>query len=228
MKLLEMYLENSGRMLVLINPGVPDCFVEILADWGIRIEDGTIIDPVSHVAPHKDTLLVSKTKNRFGFEQTYFPGCTAIIPQEKTEENVEIVALLWSSPESWLEKEYTPGSEPRYDEQIDAEGPLAIGVMVSAGKKGKTVQSGSRIVVIGDSDFAANRHFRNGNNSDLFLTAINWLSEGEEIISVDRKVLPNRQLILSPEEARFLHISSIGILPLILLGIGAVFWYRRR
>jgi ABC-type uncharacterized transport system involved in gliding motility auxiliary subunit len=82
--------------------------------------------------------------------------------------------------------------------------------------------------VIGDSDFASNRHFRNGNNSDLFLNAINWLAEGEEIISVDRKVLPLRRLIMNPEETRFLHFSSIGLLPLILLVIGAVVWWRRR
>ena len=32
----------------------------------------------------------------------------------------------------------------------------------------------TRLAVIGDSDFANNQHFRNGNNSDLFLTIVNW------------------------------------------------------
>jgi hypothetical protein len=39
---------------------------------------------------------------------------------------------------------------------------------------------GNRLALIGDSDFAANRHFRNGNNSTLFLTAVNWLTAGVE------------------------------------------------
>jgi hypothetical protein len=41
-------------------------------------------------------------------------------------------------------------------------------------------------------------------------------------------VLPVRALILAPEEARFLTISSIGLLPLVLLVIGGVLAWRRR
>jgi ABC-type uncharacterized transport system involved in gliding motility auxiliary subunit len=33
---------------------------------------------------------------------------------------------------------------------------------------------------------------------------------------------------LSPEQARFLHLSSIGLLPLLLLVIGGFVWWRRR
>jgi len=84
------------------------------------------------------------------------------------------------------------------------------------------------MVLIGDSDFATNPHFRNGNNSDLFLTAVNWLTAGEEIISVDRKALVSRRLLLNPDQARFLHISSIGLLPLFLLIVGVYVWWRRR
>ncbi|MBN1685350.1 MAG: hypothetical protein JW852_01790, partial [Spirochaetales bacterium] len=86
----------------------------------------------------------------------------------------------------------------------------------------------TRLVVVGDSDFAANQHFQNGNNSDLFLNAVNWLTQGEEIISVDRKVLPARRLILDPEEERFLHVSSIGLLPLLLIIAAGYVWWRRR
>ncbi len=85
-----------------------------------------------------------------------------------------------------------------------------------------------RLAVIADSDFAANPHFANGNNRDLFLTTANWLAEGVDVISVDRKVLPVRRLILSPEEARFLFVSSIGLLPLALLVLAGVLWWRRR
>jgi ABC-type uncharacterized transport system involved in gliding motility auxiliary subunit len=87
---------------------------------------------------------------------------------------------------------------------------------------------GSRQVLIGDSDFAANGHFRNGNNSALFLTALNWLTAGKEIISVDRKVLVTRRLLLNPEQARFIHVSSIGLLPLLLIAVGGYVWWRRR
>jgi ABC-type uncharacterized transport system involved in gliding motility auxiliary subunit len=87
---------------------------------------------------------------------------------------------------------------------------------------------GTRLAVIGDSDFATNRNFRNGGNSQLFLTVVNWLVAGEEIISVDRKVLVTRRLLLNPEQARFLNVSSIGLLPLLFLLGGVYAWWRRR
>ena len=57
---------------------------------------------------------------------------------------------------------------------------------------------------------------------------MNQLAYGEEIISVDRKVLPVRRLVLSPEEARFFNLSSAGLLPLLVLIAGALVWWRRR
>ena len=140
-----------------------------------------------------------------------------------------MLPLVWTSPESWLEKKFVSGEEPDFDGEADRKGSLAIGVSVSI--NGGDRADGSketRLVVMGDSDFASNRHFRNGGNSGLFLTSVNWLAAGEDIISVDRKVLPLRQLILDPEEARFLHFSSIGLLPLLLLLAGGYMWWRRR
>ena len=81
---------------------------------------------------------------------------------------------------------------------------------------------------MGDSDFATNQHFRNVDNSGMFLTMINRLGAGEEVFSVDRKVLPVRRLVLSPEEARFLHVSSVGLIPLLLIVAAAILWWRRR
>jgi len=104
-----------------------------------------------------------------------------------------------------------------------------MGVLISTNPLGSVQEpNGTRLVLIGDSDFASNQHFLNGGNSKLFLTAINWLAAGKEIISVDRKVLLTRRLVLSPEQERFLHISSIGLLPLFLLVLATYVWWRKR
>ena len=49
-----------------------------------------------------------------------------------------------------------------------------------------------------------------------------------EFVSVDRKVVPVRRLVLSPEESRFLNLSTVGLLPLILLVMAGGVWWRRR
>ena len=89
-------------------------------------------------------------------------------------------------------------------------------------------EQGTTLMVIGDSDFASNEHFYSGNNGDFFLNAVNTLTAGTEIISIERKVLPFRRLTIGPEAARFISYSSIGLLPVLVLAIGSIIWWRRR
>lgn len=215
--------------MVLLNPDAPERFVELIGDWWVTVEDGTIIDTESYVAPDQDTPLVPRTNNSLGLVETYFPGATAVLPKEEIPEFVELVPMAWTSRDSWLEKGSLISESPEFDEGTDMEGPLAVSVQVRATESELfEVPTETRLVVMGDSDFAANEHFKNGNNSDLFLNAVNWLTAGEELISVDRKVLPSRRLILDPEQERFLHISSIGLLPLLLILAAGYVWWRRR
>ncbi len=226
---LKGYLKNDGRLFILWNPDPPQWLRQLLADWWIDIEDGTIVDSTSHVSPNQDTPLVPADRNSFQLAETYFPGAAAVFPKAVIPGGVTILPLVWTSPQSWIEKEFAFDKKPQFDEQIDRKGPLPIGVLISTTSLDETANTrGTRLVLIGDSDFAANRHFRNGNNSDLFLTAVNWLAAGEEIITVDRKALITRRLLLNPDQARFLHISSIGLLPLLTLIAGVYVWWRRR
>ena len=228
-KILKDYLKNNGRLLILWNPDPPQWLRQFLAEWSLTIEDGTIIDSASYVAPNQDTPLVPGDRNSFQLAETYFPGAAAVIPGKVIPGGLVILPLVWTSPESWIDKNYAFGKKPQFDAKMNKKGPLPIGVLVSTTPVNQApVAGGTRMVLIGDSDFATNSHFRNGNNSDLFLTAVNWLTAGEEIISVDRKALITRRLLLNPEQERFLHVSSIGLLPLFLLIAAVYVWWRRR
>jgi len=225
LEILRDYLANDGRALILWDPDPPPWLGRLLADQRVNLAAGIVLDPESHVAPDWDTPLVPRNRNGFHLPEIYFPGAAAVFPNKSIPEGLVILPLIWTSKASWLEKTFRYGAKPEFNEHIDRKGPLPIGVMLSADTAGASQR---RLVLIGDSDFAADRHFRNGNNSDLFLTALNWLTEGEQIISIDRKVLDTRRLLLNPDQARFLHLSSIGLLPLLLLVLGGYVWWRRR
>ncbi len=230
LELLQHYLKTGGRLFVLLNPNPPKGLKQWLSAWWIDIPDGVVIDPASYAAPNPDHPLIPRTRNTFGLADTYFPGAAALMPQPQVPETVSLAALIWTSPESWIDTHVWSGKAPSFEANADAKGPVALGALLSVTPPPEATagQPETRLVVIGDSDFASNPHLHNGQNSDLFLSAVNWLAAGEDLIAIDRKALVTRRLVLSPEGARFLNLSSIGLLPLLLLIAGGYVWWRRR
>ncbi|MFC1873713.1 GldG family protein [Chloroflexota bacterium] len=245
--IIQNYLKSGGRVLIMLNPDSPVEVKRLLSPWGIDVEDGIVIDPSSYAAPNKDNLLVPRTRNFLALSSIYFPGATAIIPQPEyvaqivgtadfvwASENtsIELYSILRASANSWLEKNFNTDEEPQFNEGIDREAPLHIGFIVttSTSQEGEipAEDEGTRLIVLGDSDFVSDQHFYNGNNGELFLNSINILSAGAELISIERKVLPFRRLVVGPEAITFIQYSSIFLLPLLILLIGGIMWWRRR
>ncbi len=253
-EILKNYLENDGWLMILANPNSPPEIGQLLSPWGVDIEDGTIIDPSSYLSPNIDTAIVPRSRNSFALTTTYFPGATALIPQPGFEPQIIIseegtpsdiywisensslllYSLLRTSRDSWLEKDFSLDKEPEFNEGTDLKGPLNIGFIIFSVPPEETEGQATeetpltRLIVFGDSDFAANQHFYNGDNSYLFLTAVEWLTTGKELISIERKVLPFRMLVVTQGETSFIQISSIGLLPVLVLIAGGVIWWRRR
>ncbi|MFC2055978.1 GldG family protein [Chloroflexota bacterium] len=238
-EIIERYLENGGWALILINPNSPQEIRQLLSAWGSKIEDGTVIDPSSYYTvgdpsmdKTMDKTLVPRIRNFFDLSATYFPGATAIIPHEKIAETIEQHLLVWTSEESWLEKHFETGQEPAFNEGTDLKGPFALGVLIITTLPEEPEKQAefrdTRIIVIGDSDFASNQNFYAGDNGNLFLNLVEYLTVGKELISIERKVLPFRRLVAGPEAINFMRISSIGLLPLLVLIAGSVIWWRRR
>ena len=232
-EIINQYLDEDGRLLMLVNPNPPQETRQFLSSWEIKIEDGVVVDESSYVAPNKLSPKVPRTKSAFGLsEDIYFPEATAIIPEEPDENSTTVLMpLAGTSNDSWLEKNYVPDTESKFDEGIDVKGPLALAVLVSTtitDERGEVTGENIHLIIIGDSDFASNQHFNNVSNSDFLINAVNYLTMGKELVSIERKVLPFRRLVAGPEATNFINYSSVGLLPLLVLIVGGVIWWRRR
>jgi ABC-type uncharacterized transport system involved in gliding motility auxiliary subunit len=233
------YLKKNKQAIIMTNPGAPDDVAKILSPWGVNVVGGTILDPTSNVGGSLSTPNVPASQSSAVVSSiiktsVFFPGATALLPQSTLPTNIDARALVWSSKDAWIDKNYDPTKPAKFDPTTETKQISFIGMIINPtyqyddNNNITGVNDGPYIIAFGDSDFISNSNFSNGNNADLFLNMVKELGAGSEIMSIDRKVLPTRMLILSPEEENFLNISSIALLPAIVLIIGVLMWWRRR
>jgi len=232
-ELIKQYLRAGGWVLFLLNPDSPEDMKQLLSAWGVDVQKGTLIDPASYAAPSVSSPTVPSARDLFQLPVVYFPEATSITPQPKVPKSIELRPLAWTTKESWLENNFDPNKPPVFDEGADTKGPFALAVLITTALPEKPEEQtaafkDTRIIAIGDSDFASNQHFYNGNNGEFFLNAVNLLTAGKELISIERKVLPFRRLVASQEVVNVIRYSSIGLLPVLVLVAGGIVWWRRR
>jgi len=167
----------------------------------------------------------------------------SLAPREGLRKALEVTQLVKTSDGAWGESDMEAlMSENRaeFDEEHDFKGPLCIAIAVAAkekaddkpplppGQSPEAAKTKRVLVAIGDSDFVANKWLQAG-NPDLFMNSVNWLTEDEELISIRPKVQEEATVRrdISGRQLRFV-IFSISAIPLILLVIGALVWWKRR
>ena len=256
--IINAYLENGGWVMLLLNPNPSPDVNQLLFKWGLTTKSGTMVDPDSFVGdtpPNISKLLIPRLRNFFGYTEIFLPGATALLPQPGFEPQAipgpssdAPIQVIWSSENSslqlysiartsqgsWLENNYTVDSNPAFDENSDTKGSLDVGFFIfmspPTDSQGNPIGSvpDTRFIVLGDSDFASNQNFLNGSNGDLFLNLVELLTTGKQLVSIERKVLPFRRLIVGPEASTFIMFSSIVLPPLLVLITGGIIWWRRR
>ena len=113
----------------------------------------------------------------------------------------------------------------RQDQPTNGDAPPAGG--------DQQAESGGRLVVYGDSDFASNARLSLLGNRDLFLNTVQWLVQDEKFITERPRDATIQQkistLVLTTEQTRQLFLITIIAEPgaILLLGM-LVSIYRRR
>lgn len=230
---IQAYLQDGGKALVMQEPGDDPVLSDVLAEWGLGYGNDVIVDPeralfgMDPLSPVVDSFSYSEITRHL--PAVVIGTARSVTRTIEQPEDVSILALVESSDASWGETDFEAltRQEARYDEGDDLPGPLAMAMSVESYAEDEDAV-GTRLVVCGDSDFAANANLSLGGNIDLFLNSVNWLAEEEELISIRPEQDVSRELILSAGQARFLQYSSVIFLPAAVLLVGAVVWWRRR
>jgi ABC-type uncharacterized transport system involved in gliding motility auxiliary subunit len=178
---------------------------------------------------------------------TAYPLARSITPVSGGVDGRFAQTFVETSPRSWAETNISQlGSNTEValnEDQGDKPGPVSIAVAVSApatdapatvGDAAKAAQGEepkkpeARVAVIGDSDFAANFALGIQGNRDLFLNAVNWLAQQENLIAIRPKQADDRRITMTADQHRFVQWLSLLLVPAAVLGAGIYTWSSRR
>jgi len=250
---LRKYLDKGGKLLLELDP--PDKadspaltnLAALAHDWGVDVRNNVVVD-VSGMGrligtdasvPVVATYPSHAITQRFTF-LTAFPLSREATPISGGVNGHIAQPFIETSARSWAEtdiKALLASGEVVLDESKgDKKGPIVIGSAVTApvasaapAKPGDdTPKPETRVAVIGDSDFAANGGLGIQGNRDLFMNAVGWLSQQENLISIRPKEADDRRITLTATQQNNITWLSLLLVPGCVFGTGIYTWWRRR
>lgn len=237
---LKDYVSKGGSLVVMEDPSQftdfgddPDPLANYLAtDWGITLDPDVIIDISNSYGP---IYAVSAIANQHPITQDINQNLIIIMPQARSititsqPEGVTQTPLIQTAPpgqtsiNSWGEKNLTPEGQVQYDEGMDILGPLNMAVA------GENTTTKGRVVVMGNSIFAAGQNFNQFGNGNFFINAVDWAAEQENLIQFTQRTTTERTFVSPSNIGRLMiFLSSICFLPGLILLAGVLTWLARR
>ncbi len=86
----------------------------------------------------------------------------------------------------------------------------------------------SRIVLVGDSDFATNAYSTTSANGDFLRMTVSWLAEDTDLVAVQSRDPENRRVNLTRRESTLMFWATVILMPLVTLVFGMAVWLRRK
>ncbi len=226
-QLLRSYLEDGGKLCVLIDPLTETGLEGLLAEWGIGLAPDIVVDPSQRlpfvsasnvmITTYTQHPIVSKMKTLV----TLFPLIRSVLPIVPAPKGIKVDHLALTSPEGWGETS-VDNELFEFNTIEDVPGPVTVAAAV------EQEDGNARIVVIGDSDFITNAQVTNVGNRDFFQGSVLWLLEQEHLIGISPKPLEQIQLQLTEKELNKIQWLGMLGLPVCFLLAGLLVTWRRR
>jgi ABC-type uncharacterized transport system involved in gliding motility auxiliary subunit len=250
--MLATYVSQGGALMVLQDPplqtdfaGAADPLADYLAaTWGISYGNDFVVQVASNQpSPYITGVGLAAhpiVPDSLANNPPFFIAAQSI----RVSENISatLTELVKSTPFyencypscSWASQDPTSISQwlngsasgPSNPTEQDLLGPITIVV------SGESSATGARVVVYGDSDFAADSFYDSYGNSDLLVNSVDWAIGQEQLISLTPKDNTERSLNITPDNLAVVNnVLLLGLvigLPGLVVLAGVLNWFLRR
>ena len=233
------FLSSGGNVLAMLDPETESGLEELMNGWNVKLNGDLVLEPHSSfvinsgqfsrqtnistapsAAEYGDHMI---TKN-FRYATTFVLSQSLSVVDEE-DSDTEVTDLVYTSANSWGEmdlKQLWEEKQAKQDEG-DFEGPTTLAMAVEKEDSVKT-----RLVVVGDSDFASDVYVGQApGNMDFFLNIVSWLAEEEDLISVRPKAPENRSLTMTMRQQKLTLFFHIILLPIAAVRMGIHIYMKR-
>ncbi len=238
---IQKYVQNGGRALFLMDPPLQmgaaahiadnNALASVLAGWGVTLEKDLVLDlnPIGQLAGlGPQVALVTSYDSQpivdpLSGTATGFPLSRSLEIYNTADTTVQ---SLFDSGSTSLATYNLSSAEVNPNNPNNKRGPM---ILAAAGTydTGKPNSQG-RFVVVGSSMWASNGFINFNGNSDLALNAINWLASNKALISIRPKPPENQHLTMTRAQLDMVRIVSQFSLPLAMVILGGIVWWKRR
>ena len=221
LRTLDGWLSEGGRLLAMLEPGESPALNEVLQHWGLRGTGDVVVDPRNNVNDSEQFLKVTDYSGHEAVTDfgpalpTAFPVAGRVVDFETGEGRLFHEPLLSSSTLSSL---------------VDADGTREAGPFALAAaswRRDESSDTETRVILVGDSDWASNAYLAAQANRNLFLNAVAWLARESELITVRRNQLGGQIIELDANERGLIRLVLLAM-PAIVVLAGVIVAIRRR
>lgn len=231
---LDRYLDRGGHVLVLVDPVPLRNLERFIARRGIEASLDVVVDGSNRIMGSDPfTIRVPTYRSHPITSSSSTPALLAVVRSvdaDAAAPGVHAAVLAETYPDAWAFRDLERAGKQPPREGEDRRGPVPV-----AAASSWTSSAGfeSRLVVIGDSDFAANSFIGLLGNRDLVLDSIGWLVSPEaplpsHPVSEISAAKPISPLVLSDRSGKLLFVLVVVIEPALVLAFGSAVAMQKR
>lgn len=235
---IKAYLDGGGHALLFLdlefspagNGDVMESGLEkLVAGYGIKVGTDLVVEPKNRV-PMMGAETFFSAAFRSHPATRLLEGSAVVLSLARSvglvdpmPEGKQGSVLLETTSDGWGETNLKALENAKPDD-TDVKGPVPLGAAVEFGAEGKK----SRLLILGDADFASNGLLPNSGNLYLVTGALNWVLSREALVAIPPKSTDQVAVTLSGSDIARMSMFAILFLPAAALALGISIYLRRR